>query len=95
MQHLQLLKYHGGQVRVMDEIAHRWSQVALALGFEHYAISTIRQASFLQPLEGCRMMLGQWLEGGKRSLVTWETLRQALIVTNFVKLADQLGDALD
>ena len=94
LQHLQLLKYRGGQVRIIDETSSQWPDVAIALGFEGYSISQIELSSQRQAKEACRTMIMEWLKGAKRTPVTWNTLVQALIDAKFVDLAEQLQTVL-
>ena len=76
-------------MKIMETIAYRWQDVALALYFEGSVIKSIMQSTFSH-VEGCRRMLDRWLQGGYREPVTWETLVEALQEARFVDLADSL-----
>ena len=93
---LQMLKLPGGkQVKIVETIAYRWQEVALALHFEGSVIASIKESTFSNVEEGCRRMLDRWLEGGCHDEpVTWERLVEALQETRFRKLAWELRTRL-
>ena len=76
-------------MKIVETIAYRWQDVALALHVEGSVIKSIKESTFSN-VEGCRMMLDRWLKGGYREPVTWETLVEALQEARFVDLADSL-----
>ena len=94
LQDLQLLKYCGGQVRIIDEISGRWSYAAIAFGFEGHSIDRIKLSTQHQAREACTMMMTEWLKGAKRGPVTWGTLVHALRDAEFADLADKLLNVL-
>ena len=88
---LQMLKLPGGKrVKIVETIAYRWHEVALALHFEGSVIASIKESTFSNVEEGCRRMLDRWREGGCREPVTWERLAEALQDAGFRKLAESL-----
>ena len=82
------------KLKVRDDVAADWTEVATALHFKGSEIDIIRQSTFNQCREACRVMFAQWLEGGHRCPVTWETLAQAVTDAGFPFLAEQLREAL-
>ena len=91
MQQLDILKYRGGRVKIMDQISHRWHKVAIHLGFDSHEISNIKQSSLLNPEDACMTMFIKWLEGGKKR-PTWKTLVQALTDAGFQELAVEIQE---
>ena len=77
-------------MKIIETIAYRWQDVALALRFKGSMIASIKESTFSNVEEGCRMMLDWWLEGRCHEPVTWEGLVEALQEANFVDLADSL-----
>ena len=84
----------GGRLRIVDGIAYRWQDVALALHFEGSVIASIKESTPSNVEEGCRRMLDKWLEGGCREPVTWKRLVEALQDSGFIYLADSLRTTL-
>ena len=88
---MKMLKLLGGrQVKIVETIAYRWQDVALALHFEGSVIASIKESTFSNVEEGCRRMLDRWLEGVCHEPLTWERLVEALQEAGFVDLADSL-----
>jgi len=88
---MKMLKLPGGrQVKIVETIAYRWQDVALALYFEGSVIASIKESTFSNVEEGCRRMLDRWLEGGCHEPVTWKRLVEALQDAGFRKLAESL-----
>ena len=77
------------QVNIIETIAYRWQDATLTLHFQGSVIKIIQQSVF-NNVEGCRRMLGKWLEGGCHEPVTWERLVEVLQYAGFVDLADKL-----
>ena len=66
---LKMLKLPGRrQVKIVETIAYRWQDVALALHFEGSVIASIKESTFSNVAEGCRRMLDRWLEGDSKYL---------------------------
>lgn len=84
----------GRRVKVKDEVAHEWQEVAVALHFDGGEIEAIRQSTYNQSSDACRVLFSQWLQGGHRKPVSWETLAQALTDAGFIYLAQLLRDTL-
>ena len=84
----------GRRVKVKDEVAHEWQEVAVALHFDGGEIEAIRQSTYNQSSDACRVLFSQWLQGGHRKPVSWETLVQALTDAGFIYLAQLLRDTL-
>jgi len=93
---MKILKLPGGrQVKIVETIAYRWQDIALALHFEGSVIASIKESTFSNVEEGCRRMLDRWLEGGCREPVTWKRLVEALQDSGFIDLADSLRTTLN
>ena len=97
LQELQALSSESGRsdIRVIDTVAARWEDLAIALGFEA-VIERIRR-DYVQDARGaCRHVLTEWLaerdEGSSnlRGPVTWATLIDCLIDAGFAGLAEEL-----
>ena len=78
-------------MRIVETIAYRWQDVALALRFGGSVIASIKESTFSNVEEGCRRMLDRWLEGQFHEPVTWERLVEALQEANFMELAESLN----
>ena len=88
---MKMLKRPGGRpVKIVETIAYRWQDVALALHFEGSVIASIKESTFSNVEEGCRRMLDRWLEGGCHEPVTWKRLVEALQDAGFIELAESL-----
>ena len=89
---MKMLKFPGEKrVKIVETIAYRWQDVALALHFEGSVIASIKESTFSNVEEGCRRMLDRWLEGGCREAVTWKRLVEALQDAGFIELAESLN----
>ena len=93
---LQRLKGRGGsEIRVIKSVAHQWDELAIALHFDHEEKSAIQRNTHFQVEAACEEVLGEWLNGGHRTPVTWETLLEALRDCEFIVLATNLEEALN
>jgi len=81
-------------VKIVETIAYRWQDVALALHFEGSVIASIKESTFSNVEEGCKRMLDRWLEGGCREAVTWKRPVEALQNAGFIELAESLRSTL-
>ena len=92
---LQLLKSRRGkELRLIEQVAPNWKDLATALHFDWPRIDSIDEAN-RKPEDKCQAMFGRWLDG-EHDLepATWETLHQCLIDAGIVELADDLQEIL-
>ena len=81
-------------IRVMDSVAGRWRDLAIALGFDQAALDVFHNDSFGCSEKACSKMLQRWIRGGAAMPVCWGVLLQALRDGNFASLAHELSEAL-
>ena len=92
---LQCLQCRGRRVKIIETVAAKWEEVALALHFEGHTIQNIRYDPHIQSIDtACRVMLQKWLDGEGRQPVAWETLMDALIDIGFVAVVEDLQEIL-
>jgi len=82
------------QVKIIETVAARWEEVALALHFEGHTIQNIRYDTRFQCVDACREMFQKWLDGEGSQPVTWETLMAALVGAGFITLVEDLQELL-
>ena len=92
---LQCLQCRGRRVKIIETVAAKWEEVALALHFEGHTIQNIRYDPHIQCIDtACRVMLQKWLDGEGRQPVAWGTLMDALIDIGFVTVVEDLQEIL-
>ena len=92
---LQCLQYQGRRVKIIETVAAKWEEVALALHFEGNAIQNIQYDPHIRCIDSaCRVMLQKWLDGEGHLPVTWETLMDALVAAGFVTVVEDLQEIL-
>ena len=64
-------------MKVIEQVAPVWEQLACSLHFDSAAIGAIDRDNHKCKL-ACIDMFGRWLEGSARQPVSWETLMAAL-----------------
>ena len=75
---LQKFKGQGGRtVKVIEQVAPVWEQLACSLHFDSAVIGAIDR-DHRKCEVACMDMFGRWLEGSARQPVSWETLMAAL-----------------
>ena len=75
-------------------LAARWKDVAISLGFDVPRIETIERDSFYKHEDGCRKMIGIWLDGDHDlQPATWATLIKCVKKANLSGEADKLRNA--
>ena len=75
---LQKFKGQGGRtVKVIEQVAPVWEQLACSLHFDSAVIGAIDR-DHRKCEVACMDMFGRWLEGSARQPVSWETLIVAL-----------------
>lgn len=91
------MRFNDETVRVIDAVAPKWEELAIALGFKPYTIQTIQRDHVQDARAACQRMLSMWLEEKEENLcrpATWLTLVQCLIDAEFSTLAQDLEDVL-
>ena len=84
----------GKEIRVMDTVAGKWEDLAMALHFDGPTILTIKKDSALCSKTACFTVLQRWLEGKGRQPACWDILLKALKDAEFRVLARELTEAL-
>jgi hypothetical protein len=97
LRELQLLKLpNGTELRIMDEVAPEWNEVAVALGFDGARIKGIKIGAHYQPRDACREMFTEWLKGGRDlQPPTWNVLIQSLAAANLTGIAHLLSRIIE
>lgn len=92
LQQLQELKGVRKLVRIIDEIAYKWDDVAIALGFDWPAIERIRRDTFYQTQKATVKMFTEWLDDNNdlRNPVSWSTLIECLREAELAETAQLL-----
>lgn len=100
MHELREIRRHGERgvklhVRVIDNVAPNWENLAIALGFKYYTIMTVRRNYKSDAREACCQILSMWLEQAEEEEdlvrpVTWATLIQCLVTAELSCLAEEL-----
>ena len=82
-------------MKIIETVAARWEEVALALHFEGHILRNIRYDPHIQCIDtSCREMFQKWLDGEGREPVTWKTLMDALIDIGFVTEVEDLQEII-
>ena len=80
----------GKIVKVIEEVASRWEEVATRLYFEGRVIRQIRRDHNDSCEEACRAVFMAWLDGKGRRPITWEILIKVLKEAEFSETASDL-----
>ena len=82
----------GTKIRIIENAASKWKNVAIALGFKGPKIATIEQGSHFQPEDSCLKVFMKWLQGGDnlRIPISWGSLTQCLKDAGLSSLATNL-----
>ena len=83
-------------MKVVEETAANWEQLAYTLKFHQSVVRSIRRDNPLDCTSACEDILEQWLQGkeGTVSPVTWETFVEVLRDCNLVELARDLDEII-
>ena len=87
----------GKELRIIQQVSHKWRSVAFVMGFDPTVVDTIQQSEFFQPTQSCEKMFQQWLTaatGYPQTSRTWETLIVNLRHADLSVLADDLDSEL-
>ena len=76
------------EIRIMDEIAPRWDQVAIALEVDQLQINIITVDCANDALKACHRMLSCWIDSQKD--VNWGFLVDALCRADMKVLAERV-----
>ena len=91
---LQLLKFpDGNELRIMDTVAPKWKEVAIALGFDGPKIETIEMGAHYQPGDACLKMFIDWFFSGHD--LAWDSLIESLKAANLTETADVLSSTIE
>ena len=88
---------HSKTIRIIDRVAAKWEEVAIALGFGAPAIDRIKRDNTSDCKAACASTFQKWLDMECADIgesVSWRTLIQALQDAEFSCLADEVGDIL-
>ena len=92
---LQLLHGEDGEtVRVINEAAAKWEELAYGLHFESHDVANIKKNNPSDVTAACREVLIQWEAGKGRKPVEWRTLLQALEDAQLDEVAPKLRSVL-
>lgn len=87
---LQLLKvYNGAEIRIMEMVAPRWQQFAVALQFDPYRIQAIAKNCKGIVEDASQEIFMRWLAGDHDLIEprNWDTLVRCLERSNFIDVA--------
>ena len=91
---LQLLNFPDGkELRIIDTVAPKWKQVAIALDFDGPKIEAIDMGARYMPGEACLKMFIDWLSRGR--VLSWDSLIQSLKAANLTEIADLLSSTIE
>jgi len=80
-------------VKIIETVAAKWEQVALALHFEDHTVQNIQYDPRILCIEtNCCAMFKKWLDGEGCQPVTWETLMDALVGAGFATVVEDLHE---
>ena len=84
-------------VRIINGVASKWEELAIALGFDAPAIDCIRRDFSSDCKEACSQMLQKWIKMEYTACkpVTWTVLIQCLQDAEFSSLAKDLNEIFD
>ena len=76
------------EIRIMDEIASGWEQVAFALKIDEEVIESLRKEEY-DVKSACSQMFSRWISSHGTE-VTWEVLTDALHRADYKDLAEKV-----
>lgn len=84
------------KVTVIRNVAPKWKELAMEMGFEYDDIETVDLQANRDPQKAAYNILGRWLRGasGLCEPVTWSTLIECVSNIECQSLADKLSDVL-
>lgn len=96
LEQLVILEGHRRRVKVIESVAARWENLALALGFEAPVIDYLRRDFEHNSLGAATQVLIKWLngEGDLDKPITWSTLIQCLNEAGKKVLAEDVEETL-
>lgn len=78
-------------IRIIDNVAHEWKQVATSLQFELHHIKRI-ETDYRWCKDACQAVFSDWLGGCGREPRTWSTIIKALNEAHFGEVAGKLNN---
>lgn len=97
LRQLQRLCKGCSKVTVLKNIAPKWQELAIEMGFEYSDIEIVDMETDKNPMNAVRKILGRWLEGTVTTdtrPLTWSTLVECLSNIECQSLADELSQIL-
>ena len=85
-------------MRIIDSVAAKWEEVAIALGFDASAIACVRRDHSSDCKAACTLVLQKWLNKEYAHIckpVTWSTLIECLKDAEFSSLAHRITEILE
>ena len=86
----------GRLVRVIESVAFKWEELAIALGFEGAVIERIKMDAFYKSKNCTMSMFKEWLnaESAGYEPATWTTIIQCLIDSELAEIAKDLESGM-
>lgn len=97
LRQLQCLCKGCKKVTILKNIAPKWQELAIEMGFEYSEIEIVEVEDRNNPMNAVRKILGRWLEGKVTTdtrPLTWSTLIECLSNIECQSLADELSQIL-
>lgn len=79
----------GKEIKIIEQVSHRWQSVAYAMGFDAAVVETIQQDVFFQCTPACEKVFHRWLTATNDAQTsrTWEIIVVKLRECGFSVLA--------
>lgn len=90
---LQVLKKEHSTIKIIQTVAPKWKELAVALQLRSDDIEEI--ADEASEDQACEAVFRQWLCGRHRVPVNWSTVVKCLSECGFQGLAEEIGKVLD
>ena len=74
-------------IKIIETVAPEWEELAIAMGFEHFVIDTIRRDNVHDAKTATRQLFTLWLNGECYGVVSWERLVECLHDSGFACVA--------
>ena len=93
---MKLKGKEGKTVKVIEEVAAEWKQLAYTLQFSSAVVRTVQRDTTQDCAAACEEVLYRWVSGaeGTRQPVSWATLIECLRDCDFRVLASDLEKVL-
>ena len=97
LRQLQCLCKGCTKITVLKQVAPKWKELAMEMGFEHSEIKTVDIQANKDPKNAVCEIVGSWLDGTVATdtrPLTWSTLVECLSNIECQSLADELSQIL-